>query len=64
MDSAAVLIDRDAFIAFWVTWVALVVFAWHEWSAVLAPPPTAKSCDKHPGTDYCRCRGNLPPGKR
>ena len=21
-------------------------------------------CDKHPGTEQCRCRGNLPPPKR
>jgi hypothetical protein len=23
-----------------------------------------KGCDKHPGTEQCRCRGNLPPPKR
>lgn len=64
--AATVVLDRDAFNTFVTVWLALVCFVGYEWALIATPPEekTAKSCAKHPGTDYCKCRGNLPPGKR
>ena len=68
MDPAAatVTLDRDAFNTFWVVWLALLALAFYEWNDIVGPQPKAdpKGCPKHPGTDYCKCRGTLPPGKR
>lgn len=60
-----VILDRDAYNTFWLVWFGLVVFAVYEWREMFEiqkPPKT--TCERHPGTERCVCRRNLPGGKK